>query len=89
MPRVLLVALLLMGCRNECQQICADMSDLAEECGEEWEKEHLKQCFEAYSGKNVGKNQREYCSIVRPGLDEEWTCEEIEAYFDAGGASAD
>lgn len=88
-PLLLLSALVLAGCRNNCQQLCADMARFADDCGYEWTKDDIKQCREDFAGKNVGKNTRQYCGTVSDALSEEWECEDLEVYFDGSGGSGD
>ena len=43
---VLWLGVALMGCRNQCQRLCSDIADYAqEECGLEFSDEEVKQCF--------------------------------------------
>ena len=85
----LFLSLALAGCKNECQQMCVDMAKYAKkECGLEFPKDQLKTCLQDYGGRNTTTAQRDYCSTVRPALQEEWACEDLEAYFDESGAGA-
>lgn len=81
-----LAAALGTGCRNDCQRLCQEMADFAEEdCGKEFPKEQVKECMAAYPNAEVDEDQEAVCADITPTLREEWTCEEINEYFDAGG----
>ena len=74
----------LSGCKNECQKLCGDIADFAEtECGQEFPKEELKACVSANKSSALAEGADEVCGEIRPFLTEEWTCEEINEYFDA------
>ncbi|MEC7946980.1 MAG: hypothetical protein VX265_05385 [Myxococcota bacterium] len=89
----LIAAVLLLGCKNDCQKLCDEMADYAEECGLPVDREDIKECRAAQSNGNVEKEGREACESARPGLREEWTCDDLEDYFldsdegDAGGGT--
>lgn len=81
-----IVALLaLAGCKNDCQKLCDEMADFAEECGEAWDREDIKDCRADQANRNVSKEGREACAVALPSLREEWTCDDIEPYFSGGG----
>ena len=90
-PKLFLLCGLLVGlaaCKNECQQLCTDMADFAaDECNQEFDKDQLKACNDAYKKSNLEEGAIETCEEVRPFLQEEWTCEEIGEYFDAAAGS--
>ncbi len=52
--RILLVAtfllspLAMMGCENDCQQMCREFADIWEECGISYGDSELKDCLEEY-----------------------------------------
>jgi hypothetical protein len=78
-----LLVLFSIGCKNECQQLCHEMADFAEEeCGKTWEKDQLKACVDDFKTSELEDADIEYCAEVSPYLREEWTCEEIGEYFD-------
>jgi len=84
-----LVALLATsGCRNNCQQLCQDMADFAEEdCGQEFSKDQVKSCMEAYHNREIDDDLDLVCEDISPSLREEWTCDDIKDYFvdESGG----
>lgn len=90
MPRILLLALpLLGGCRNACQQLCADMADYAlNECGLDF-SDDLKTCIQDHSGKNTDREAVQACADAAPYLEEEWTCDDLKEYFKADASSAE
>jgi hypothetical protein len=76
----LLAVLALAACKNDCQKICDEMADFAEECGTPWEREDLKTCRADMANRNKSKEQRDACEDALPGLRDEWTCEDLEPY---------
>ncbi len=87
---LLAAALLLGGCKNECQQLCNDIADYAVECGFEFSKEEIKACEDANKAQLRGDNALAVCEDTRPFLPEEWSCDEVSEYFDApGGTGSD
>lgn len=93
-PRLVLMPLLvaataLSGCRNSCQQLCHTMADYAQdECSKEWTSEEIAQCRDDFD--EVSDSEDAVCEDISDTLSEEWSCEEINAYFDKeGGGDAD
>lgn len=93
----LALAAALPGCQNECQQTCQDMAAYAEECGQEFPREQLRQCRKDFARSAISDRGEDVetalqaCEDARPLLREEWTCDDIAEYFDAaagGGGSA-
>lgn len=80
----LLTGALSAGCKNDCQQLCHAMADYAaEDCGKEWSKEQLKSCMDDQKAAVEDNEEREQvCADITDSLREEWTCEDIAAYFD-------
>ena len=89
----LITLLSMSACKNDCQKLCDEMADYAEECGLTWGREDVKSCRSDQANANVTKEQRDACATALPGLREEWTCEDLDAYFsestddDEGGSS--
>lgn len=77
----LVAVLVLAACKNDCQKLCDEMADYAEECGNEWGREDIKQCREDQANRNVSKEGREACATSLPSLREEWSCDDLDAYF--------
>lgn len=85
----LLALPLLVGCKTECQKLCQDMADYADECGLTISDEDLDACLQANSRKATSEEQRAECEANRPNLKEEWTCEEVEEnLLEQGDAAA-
>ena len=82
MRKVLPLLILVVGCRNECQELCLDMAALADECGQSWSEEQVDSCLEEYSTRNQEKTDLEVCEAERPYLQDEWNCDWLEEYFD-------
>jgi hypothetical protein len=74
----------LSGCKNDCQQLCHEMADYAaDECGKEWSKDQLKSCMDDEKEAVKANAAREdVCADIAPTLREEWSCDDIDAYFD-------
>jgi len=70
----------LSACNNPCQQICLDIRDLAEDCGTPFTNEDINECL-SNQGKKNGEEKKS-CAQARPVLEDEWTCDNIEVYFD-------
>lgn len=79
--------LALTACRNDCQQLCLDMADYAEECGHEFPKDQVKSCLDNNANKNLNDAAKDSCTNELPYLREEWTCDDIGLYFDSEGSS--
>lgn len=77
-----LIALLFgAGCRNSCQQLCQDIADYGEStCGLEFTSDQISQCISDHNKEDA--ETRSACSDAAPSLEEEWTCEDIQEYFD-------
>jgi hypothetical protein len=92
-PRLVLLPLLaaaaaLSGCRNNCQQLCHTMADYAQdECNKEWTSDEIAQCRDDFD--EVSDSQDAVCEDIADTLNEEWSCEEINAYFDKEGGGGD
>jgi hypothetical protein len=81
MYKLVLPALLVTACRNECQDLCVQMSEYAsEECGQTWSDDDVESCLAKY--KEADDATLSACAEVAPRLREEWTCEDLEPYFD-------
>ena len=68
------------ACRNDCQDLCYDLSDFAEECGYEFTNEMMDECIENQGDKT--RDEKNNCDEAKPVLEEEWTCEDIAVYFE-------
>lgn len=80
--RLFIILTFLTGCANECQQVCNEMADWAQtECNKEFSKEDLNECYTEYKNDQVSDAQLADCAEYKDRIDEEWTCEDIEAYF--------
>ena len=78
---LLFVSGIATACSNDCQQLCADIRSFAEECGEPFTDEDFSECMREQGKKNG--EERKACQQARQTpLSEEWTCEDIEVYFD-------
>ena len=75
------------GCRNSCQQICLDMESFAEECGYQFTDEMKSECMQN-QGKKTGE-EKSACRDALPVLTTEWTCEDLEVYFDQSTISGE
>jgi hypothetical protein len=90
----LLTLLATTACRNNCQQLCQDMADFAaEDCGEEFSKDDVKSCMDAYHNREIDDEADEVCEDISSSLREEWTCDDIKEYFTedspSGGGGSD
>ncbi|MEC8192210.1 MAG: hypothetical protein VX944_01680 [Myxococcota bacterium] len=81
--RLTAALMLLTGCANDCQQVCNEMADWAEsECNREFTSEEVSSCISAYKNDEVSDAQLADCAEYKDRIDEEWTCEDIETYFE-------
>lgn len=81
MRLIIFATALLTGCQNECQQICLDMADYAEsDCEQTFKEGQIDTCLENYS--EASDKQLATCATYGDTISEEWTCSEIEQYFD-------
>ena len=85
----LLIPLLSLGCRNDCQQLCLEISDLAAECGYEWTDKEERTCLADYRNTNTDREYRESCSENIDFVRSEWNCVDMAAYFDEEGTGSD
>ena len=78
----------LLGC-SPCKSLCNDMAKFAEDsCGYTITSDMLAECKEEQGEKT--REERQDCRQVRPVLEEEWDCEELEIYFsDNSGSETD
>lgn len=85
LSHLLLATIALAGCRNPCQQICAEMRDYAEECGFEVDKDEFSACIDGQ--KKPSDGDKAFCRDFGDGetLREEWSCEDLEIYWSPGG----
>ena len=68
------------ACNNPCQEICHDIRNFAKDCGEPFTDADLSECL-SQQGKKTGE-EKKACSEARPLLEEEWTCDNLEVFFD-------
>ena len=87
---ILISSLSITGCRNDCQQLCAEMADFAEEqCGRTWATTDIRTCMQNNSNRATNDVRRDACADNIETLREEWTCDDIDKYFDQNTQSAD
>ena len=83
---VLAVIMGISGCRNNCQELCQEMADFAEEeCDNAFPKDQVKDCMETYHSREIDEEQEETCADITPTLREEWTCDDVNDYFTGNG----
>ena len=82
---LLLIPLFSMGCRNDCQELCLEISALAESCGHEWTSEDERTCLSNYRNTNTTRDYRAQCAENLDFVQEEWSCSDIDLYFDGNG----
>jgi hypothetical protein len=80
--KILIPILLLLGngCNNPCQQICLDIRDFAKGCGEPFTDDDISECMRN-QGQKTGEEKKS-CAEAQPLLEEEWTCDTLEVFFD-------
>ena len=86
---LLLIPLISLGCRNDCQELCIEISALAEDCGYEWSDEDEKTCLSDNRSTQTTSDYRDACGENLAFVTEEWSCDDIGLYFEdnSGGAS--
>ena len=68
-----------LGC-SPCKSLCNDMAKFAEDtCGDTVTADMVTECKEVQGEKT--REERQDCRQVRPVLEDEWDCEELEIYF--------
>lgn len=80
--KILIAFIVILGnaCSNPCQNICYDLRDFAEDCETPFSDQEVRECLD-----NQGKKTREEkksCAQAAPLLEEEWTCDNLEVFFD-------
>jgi hypothetical protein len=81
-----LLLILATGCKNSCQQLCGDIRDYAKECGFDFTGDQLQQCYQEHRRAELEEGEAASCRDIAPNVQEEWTCEDFEAYFDSVSA---
>jgi hypothetical protein len=83
-----LCSLGLSGCGNACQDLCTEMAAFAEDsCGLTWSKDQIKTCQADHKRSETTSEGRSVCADELEGLEDEWSCTDLDAYFDAGGGT--
>jgi hypothetical protein len=73
------------GC-SPCTALCDDMAKFAEDsCGYTITADMVSECKEQQGEKT--REERQDCRQVRPVLEEEWDCDELEIYFSDNGTT--
>ena len=73
------------GCHNACQDLCKEMYDYALECDLPVTQDELKACYKEQSSPNTPRSERQLCRQNFDNLRDEWTCEDLSAYWDGEG----
>ena len=77
----------MFGC-SPCKSLCDDMAKFAEDtCGYTVTSEMVSECKDVQGEKT--REDRQDCRQVRPVLEEEWDCEELEIYFSDNSSQND
>ena len=74
----LLIPFFSLSCRNDCQELCLEISSLAEDCGYEWGDEEEKTCLSDYRSTNTTREYRDACGENLDFVKEEWGCADIQ-----------
>lgn len=71
--------LALTGCRNACQQMCVDLAQYAEECGQTPSAEEVDACIDARKTSLIGREKVDQCQEIQDPqkLREWWSCEDL------------
>ena len=77
---ILLCVASLVGCTNDCQQLCVEIREFAKDCEEPFTDEDFKECMKE-QGKKNGEERRSCTQARETPIEEQWTCEDIEVYF--------
>lgn len=74
----ILLAALLGGCNNPCQQLCLEIADYASECGYTVSAEDLSECRATYAA----SEQTDACTeSLDADVREWWTCDDVAENF--------
>lgn len=73
------------GCRNACQQVCAEMADYAEECSLPVSDADIDACMERHSAPTP--EDKATCREFGDGevIRQQWDCEELGRYWGGDG----
>lgn len=77
---IVMTFLFAQACANPCQEICVDMQSFAKDCGTPFTNEEMTECLQNQGKKT--KEEKDYCAEARPQLEEKWTCDNLEVFFD-------
>jgi hypothetical protein len=61
------------------------MYDYALECDFPVTKDELKACYQEQSNANTPRSERQLCRMNFDNLRDEWTCDDLSAYWDGQG----
>lgn len=77
---IALFVVLAAGCHNPCQQLCVRMADYAEECGFTVPDSEVDACIEEQAKPDDKQVCRDFGDAET--IRDEWSCEELAAYFE-------
>lgn len=77
---------ILFAC-SPCKHLCDDMADFAESCGYTVTSDMISECKAQQS--DTTWEERQDCREVRPSLEDEWDCSELEIYFGTTNSNTD
>jgi hypothetical protein len=84
---LLLLATVLPGCRNACQDLCTELADYAQTaCGYTWTDTQISQCIDDQA--SLTSDEIAACRD-NSNVASIWGCDEIADYFNTGGHTAD
>jgi hypothetical protein len=79
---VILLSALTLGCKTPCQALCDDMADYFEECGNTTSDDAIDACYTDHGRDGTTEEEQDTCREFSENIRDEWTCEDIESYFD-------
>ena len=85
MHRIILAFVaVLVGCHYTCQDLCKEMAAFAESknCQYTLSDGELRECIRDHTRDQLNEGDLETCSEFASTVEQEWTCESLEPYFE-------
>ncbi|MCB9760873.1 MAG: hypothetical protein H6739_13630 [Alphaproteobacteria bacterium] len=79
----------LVACNNPCQDLCKEIASYAEDCNITVPDTEPGACIDAMRRRELTAEDRDTCRDNAEFLRDEWTCADVELYFDNPGGGGE